>query len=230
MNQTFIEYIKGNRVVRGILTLVATLFLGALGSGLWELILKDIFLGIGNQTLTLLSSLWSGYLDTLYQNVGKLQSDVLLIPIFSFFVGAGVLGPLYATQYLWRELASLERKASNSDRPDPTNILSIEQSIARVRRKIIRILLPLALVASAIFLVMTWQTLYTREASNWAERSIEIVAPHLKDDEHARLRASLRLISTAKEFSALRLALLSHAKEAGIELPEFKAVGVQGGA
>lgn len=180
MNKPLIEFIARNKSVRTVLTVVATLLLGALGSGLWELFLKEVFLGIGNWTLTLISSLWSGYLDGLYRNVGKIHSDLLLIPIFSFFAAAGIVGPLYLTLHLWREVTSLENRQATGRRAAMRDPEELSDGISRIRRKILRLLFPLTLSASFMFLLMTWQTLYTREASNWSERSIEIVSPYVR--------------------------------------------------
>lgn len=227
MNQPIFEFIARNKNVRTVLTLVATLLLGALGSGLWELFLRNIFLGIGNWTLTLISSLWVGYLDDLYSSVGKLHTDVLLNPIFSFFAATGILGPLFLTLYFWREVSSLEQRQSNVGRAKAGSSEAVSEGISRIRRKILRVLLPVALSTSFMFLLMTWQSLYTREASNWSERSIEIVSPYIALDDRVRLRSDLRLVTNAKSFFALRNVLLAHAKRAAIELPKFDPVGVQ---
>lgn len=229
MNRSLFELIARNKSMRTVLTVAATLLLGALGSGLWELFLKDVFLGIGNRTLTLISSLWSGYLDSLYRNVGRLHSDLLLIPIFSFFAAAGIVGPLYLTFDLWQRVTSLEKRQATGDRAAVRDQETLSDCITRARRKVIRLLSPLTLSASSMFLVMTWQTLYAREASNWSERSIEIVSPHIPLEDRVRLRSDLRAINNAKSFFSLRRVLLAHANRAAIELPKFDPIGTPSG-
>ena len=66
MDKSFLDLLRRNGFVRSVLAVAAVLVLGALGSGLWELLLKDLFLGLGNVTLSLISLLWGGYVDLLH--------------------------------------------------------------------------------------------------------------------------------------------------------------------
>ncbi|WP_210545417.1 hypothetical protein [Rhodoferax sp. PAMC 29310] len=228
MNQP-IDILKGSKAGRTARTVVTTLFLGALGSGLWEFFLKDAFLAVGNMTLTLISSLWGGYVDYLYRDIGKLHTDLLQVPLFSLIEIIFIAGPLYLTFTLWRDVGTLEKNQSGAKPTAVESLETISQGIGRIRRKILRQLLPFTLSASFIFLLTTWQILYTRETSNWSERAIEIISPYISMDDRVRLRSDLRSITNEKSFLLLRTKLLGHAKRAAVDLPKFTPIGIQGG-
>jgi hypothetical protein len=82
MKSKTLEFIRNNRSAQAAVWVLGTIFLGALGSGLWELALRDIFTGLGNLTLRFISTIWGGYVDLLHKKVGKLSTDILSLPTF----------------------------------------------------------------------------------------------------------------------------------------------------
>jgi len=225
MDKSFLDLLRRNGFVRSVLAVAAVLVLGALGSGLWELLLKDLFLGLGNVTLSLISLLWGGYVDLLHQNIGKLENDLLTLPVYAFVVTALVVTPWFLIRYLIRELSKLEARLQKKEEDESRNDPPISERLRRLRKKVLRVLVPLAAVTTMMFLVLNWQQLYTREAGKWAARSIEIIAPSVAIDERTRLISELRRVETAKQFFALRQALNEHASRAGIKLPKFTPIG-----
>lgn len=225
MDKSFLDLLRRNGFARSVLAVTATLVLGALGSGLWELLLKDLFIGLGNITLSLISLLWGGYVDLLHQNIGKLENDLLVVPIYALVVAAVVVTPWVLIRYLMRELSKLEARLQKREEDESRNDPPISERIGRLRKKVLRVLVPLAALATMMFLILTWQLLYTRAAGGWAARSIEIIAPYVTLDERTRLISELRRVESAKQFFALRQALNEHAGRAGIKLPKFTPIG-----
>lgn len=60
-----------NRVAKIALGLFATIFVGALGSGLWELVLRDLFFTMGYKTLSLISSFGVAMLTTFIKRLAN---------------------------------------------------------------------------------------------------------------------------------------------------------------
>jgi len=66
--------------------------------------------------------------------------------------------------------------------------------------------------------------LYTREASTFVERSIEILAPTIPPDKHLQLRAKYRSVDSAQKFYDLHDELHTIAKEKNVTLPKFTVI------
>ena len=230
MDQSLLNLLRRNGLFRSVLAVAATLILGALGSGLWELLLKDLFIGLGNITLSSIALLWGGYVDILHKNIGRMDSDLLTLSVYVIVVILIVFAPWLLIQKLMSMVSKLETLLQNTEAEQSGNDLPLPDLIGRIRKKIFRLLVPMAAFATAMFLIVNWQILYTREAGKWAERSIEILAPYTTVEERIRLISSLRQVESAKQFFALRHTLNAHANRAGIQLPKFTPLGEKVGA
>ena len=149
--------------------IVAALVLGALGSGLWEVALREPFFAVGNWTLSLISHFWSGYLDVLHRDVGKLYTDYLVVPIFALVVSGFIAGLISITSFLHRRVSRLREDIAAKEEP----AVSVEDMLQRVARleNVIRYgLWPLVAAYALMYALVAWQTSYMRSASNWAER------------------------------------------------------------
>ena len=225
MNSSLLDLLRRNGLFRSVLAVAATLILGALGSGLWELLLKDLFVGLGNITLSLIGWLWSGYIDVLHKNIGEMDGDLLALPVFAFTIVTVVGMPWFLIWKLMHMVAKIESRIQNKDIDHSDDDLPISEHLLRIRRKIFRLLFPLAALTTALFLILNWQLLYTRDAGSWTLRSIEIIAPYITIEERTRLISELRQVESAKQFFALHQTLVGHANLANIKLPKFTPLG-----
>lgn len=66
--------------------------------------------------------------------------------------------------------------------------------------------------------------LYTRDASTFVERSIEILAPTIPPDKHLQLRAKYRSVDSAQKFYDLHDELQTIAKEKNVKLPSVLVI------
>ena len=211
-----------------IRNIAGALVLGALGSGLWELALRDAFFAMGNAVLGLIAVVWGGYLDFLHASIGKLRTDVLVVPIYAVFVTMAILGPVVLFRYLRSKLTQLEERLSPRKHRDPFSMEEFIQEIKSVRRMLHWQLAPLLLLFVAFFLVQVWQAQYTRSASTWSEQSIEILAPYIGIDEVLRLRSQLRSVQAAKPFFALEARIRELSRIHKASLPNFTSIGGRG--
>lgn len=224
MNSTVYAQILSNRAVQVIATVIATILLGALGSGLWELFLRDIILGLGNFTLSLISSVWGGYVDLLHRDVGKLRSDLLVTPLFAFFLVILIFGPWFYVKKLLSRVSYLRKELTITGDEASQSLEQITCMVDTIRRKIFRILIPIIFCSSVMYAILGWQLTYTRNAGTWAERSIEILLPYVTPQEHNKLRSDLRMVETAEQFYALEKQLQAQARKASIRLPSFTII------
>lgn len=211
--------------IKFVRKILGVLILGALGSGLWELILRDVLFKLGNAVLSLLATLWGGYVDVLHHGIGKLRGDLLVVPIFATAIAVLVVGPWVLVYYLRRKVANIEQRALGAPEPKPLTEASFHNEIAKIRKMISWQFIPLVALFVAIIAIQVWQTQYTREASTWAEQSIEILAPNIGSQEVLRLRSQLRAVERANQFYLLEEKLREHAKHFSVDLPPFASIG-----
>lgn len=213
-----------NNRIKVIFGIISALFLGALGSGLWDLILRDIVVGLGNITLTMISTVWGGYVNLLHKDIGKLHGDLLSVPGFTFATVFLLLVPWILVMDTLRNISKLHKKITEGKKSKP---LSKEELLLKVnfyRKNILRAMIPLTVLLTILVAVLFWQITYTRNAANWAERSIEILLPYVTAQEHNKFRSDLRAIENAEQFYTLEKHLQDTAAKASIKLPPFTVI------
>jgi|SRR6266850_471226 len=209
------------RLVRGSLALAGVLLIGVLTNALWEFFLRDLLTSAGTLLLGAVSTLWSGYLDVIHRHIGELRTDTLMILPYSFFIALMLVGPVAVNVLLWKmyqRLKRLNKVGGQSQRSPPDT----EPSWVK----------PALYIVTAAVIVFTLNTLldvaesgYSRSASVWAERSIEIVAPSIPPDERLVLRSELRAVQSAVQFYAVYEHLQAIAKRTRVSLPPFSPIG-----
>ncbi|MCH8011512.1 MAG: hypothetical protein IIA61_06130 [Candidatus Marinimicrobia bacterium] len=76
---------KNNKIYKIIVGTSGVIFLGALGSGLWEEFLKPLFHTIISLEVKISSKISGGYLDSLYEYVGNGDKSTFSIVPFCWF-------------------------------------------------------------------------------------------------------------------------------------------------
>lgn len=221
-----------NRIIRIAWSIAGLILVGALGSGLWDLFLKDAFLELGNLTLTFIVSLWGGYVDVLHRSIGKLHHDLLIVPLFALFIVAGLLIPW---AMIWKLLSMISqlreriflrlREESNSQFSLTEKDIPLTEEVQHLRTRTILFLVPFSVSITLLVAIMAWQLTYTRSASTWAEQSIEILAPYVTQQEHLKLRSDLRRVDNAEKFYFLHGTLRATANRNAVPLPSFMPIG-----
>jgi hypothetical protein len=224
MKSKTLEFIRNNRSAQAAVWVLGTIFLGALGSGLWELALRDIFTGLGNLTLRLISTIWGGYVDLLHKKVGKLSTDILSLPTFSMVVVLILFGPWALISIQLKRISRLRNMVTKKDDQEEPNPEKLLKELDSLRKQVFRILIPLMAFTTLSYAITFWQITYTRDAGNWAEQSIEILRPYMPEREYIKFRSDLRAVSTADQFYKLETKLQETARKSSIKLPEFTVI------
>lgn len=224
MNKTN-NTIKEGRAFRIALAIIGTVFLGAVGSGLWELFLRDIVLAIGNWTLSSISSMWGGYVDLLHKDIGKHRDDLLTIPILAFVASITLVGPWLAVHHVLRRITRVKRDIEGDEKEEVLlDISDIVLRVMQLRKTVLLVLIPLTVISTINFLIIGWQMAYTRNAGVWADRSIEILAPYILEKERLKLRSLLRSVETADQFYQLESELRELSSRVSVGLPKFTVI------
>ena len=107
--------IRENRTLQVLLAASVTILLGAIGSGLWELILARLFEAIANAFLTTLSRVFHGYVDILHRNIGKGPSGQLEVSPYVMRTIVFVSVPWIAFFYFMSSIRILRRRIVRAD-------------------------------------------------------------------------------------------------------------------
>lgn len=229
------EKVSNSAISRQLKVVIGGLLIAILGSALWDFLFKAAFIAAGNFTLEAIASVWSGYVDVLHSKIGRLESDALVFPIYALvlvgFLGACLSMVIYfhnridANEKALDALELLEKSPVTLTPNPELRRLRIREQIASSRKMLNWQFTPLVCFFAGFVLIIFWQALYTRGASNWSERSIEILAPNIGGEEVVRLRSQLRRVSSAKEFYEFEAAIREHAQKHTVPLFRFSSIG-----
>lgn len=203
---------------RSPIGIIGTIFLGAIGSGLWDVFLKNVLISTYVMTSTAIGSVFSGYLDSIHEDIGKANANEVSVMLFLLLMLTIVFLNILGARFIF-----LSYKRIKSDQPQKRFFFPSPKNMRRM---------VVAVVSMSAFNVIAYshhafETLYRLRAITWTERSIEIIRPSISDQDFLKIRAMYRSVDSADDFYALINTLRTHASNADIELPEFSAIGEQ---
>lgn len=210
------EQVKKSNWYRWPFAFMGTVFVGAIGSGLWEIFLRDAV----NLSFTSLASgfgaIFSSYLDSLHENIGKAyQNEMTVLPFIlcvAIIVVINLIGLIYLIKV--RSIRARPKARETTFRAAPS-----------FRDKRFWLMVVMMTVNVVTYSSMALTANYRIKAIVWTERSIEILHPHLSDAEFLTMRAEYRSVDGAAAFYSLHERLLKMASQAKVKLPEFAMIG-----
>jgi cell division protein FtsL len=227
--------ISSKPMIKVVIITLTTIFLGALGSGLWDVFLRDIVIFLGNTLLKIIGFVYSGYLDDLHANIANGNIDRYSEFLYIMLIMVCCILPWFAIVHFQYTMRSEEEKLDEFMRSD--NDITLEERIKKFKKKtdilkqkiklLIRIEGVLAAFSTLIFISLATRDIYATNGAIYLDRSIEIVAPHISSTDVLQLRAAFRSIKTTADFHNLNLKLKQIAKDAKVELPRFNSIGSQ---
>ena len=190
-----------------LLWLAGTLLLGALGSGLWEALIKPGMLWFGTLMLDLGTLGLSSLRDGMYTDVAKgsyERAGVMLLSMATGLLCGFLMAPLV--------FGFLLRSRDEAGRPT--------SAIVRVMRKNWA-LVAIPLIFAMIFFVHLFRVSYVVRAANFAEQLLRITSPYVSDQERELHQSELAQVSTREEYVLLVSKLSRIAKQNNASVPEF---------
>ncbi|MFV8462070.1 hypothetical protein ACNO7T_13030 [Vibrio campbellii] len=192
-----------------LLSLGSIIFLGALGSGLWDLFLKDLFNKGLRFVISIADYLFSGFADSLYSSVGKGVVPLLDILFTIFMILAIIVTPWFLT-YL---VCSGRSKVQVTRREKPN-------------RDIHKFRIVYYIVMSSTITMVYGHTLISGlnnfKTSIYTEQVLEIIRPYVEQSDYYQLRSQYRLISTRQGFQDLYFKINEIAYHSSLTLPKFE--------
>ena len=201
---------------RNIIAVVGALVVGALGSGLWDVIFKPTFVWIGTILLSLATLGIQSLIDGIYVEVAKgsyeRAADAAHQTIIIIFGTTMVAVPIFG---LLAFKAIDEEKSENK-------VLSKEDRRRRVRMLVFASLV-LQSLGAGILLINSSRLSYIIRASNYLEQCERIVAPAIPVDQRLLIASAIAQIRSKNDFLDVDGRFRSIAKSSNLNLPEFSA-------
>lgn len=202
----------GGRSLKVLGGLAAAILIGAIGSGVWEALLKPL-LQYGAELVVWLSSWMSAtFKDGVYREAaeGFHEKHSLVVITFMYGVMAGTtaglvfIGPLRG----WLMNKMQTKPKTLAPTPDVTKQKLFLSGVG-----------ILGIVALGMFI--TARESYINRIATWSLTSIECLNASITPSEYATLKAKYYRVSNANDFYEFHSQLTKTAKEKGIGLREF---------
>lgn len=203
-----------------ISTILGTILLGAIGSGIWDWVLADALSYVGIAVLRLFSAVFSGYLNSLYKEVGQGPMYPMLLSLFIMSFMLIVIFPAGAIMVVNKKINKLaKQKCEPDDKPK-----SVDEKLEKATKLFKFGLLPTYGILLVFVTLQIWQVLYSNSASSFVERSIDILSPYISETERIVLISEYRSISNSDDFYKIENKLNDLALKNAIKLPKFSSI------
>lgn len=196
---------------------LVVLILGAIGSGLWELIFRGIILQAAELFATGMSFVWHGYFDFLYSDVGAQRTDLASLPGMLILILVVLLPYIY-----YRRFNSEIDELQHYD--ETTYSLSSEQA-QREKEKIKYYLIPLTIL-SFVYMGTLVKVINNKFAVDDMTRWLDISRPYLEERQYFLLISEFRRVESRSDYQNLADNLRKLMKDSEIELPQLRAFGL----
>lgn len=210
--------------LKKFISFLGLLLIGAIGSGLWDIFLKDLFYKIGNVFVDGISFFYSDYVNSLYENVGRNSS------VFNILPGLVIITLIIGTPLIFVIWLMLKYRDPDLEEEEKTNKSDTQTKFVRYILKSRRILIIVTILMS-LYNSITYTNLLIKEittlrARNYIEIVSEIIHPIITEEEYLKLRSNFRQIDNIEKFENTLNQIISYAKNDSIVLPEIKFYGV----
>ena len=186
---------NNNSSFKRFFSIIGIIFIGAIGSGLWDVFLKDLVYNTGNLFVEIVSHFYIGYVDSLYENVGKSDSVLQYLPALFILICIIIPIPLYFILIFNRLYNELNRKDEGNVESDKVSLimkLSILLMKSKIRIYSFILVTTLPLSIGCINIIIKETTNYN--ANIYIERALEIIRPNIDQPEYFILRGEYRQI------------------------------------
>lgn len=189
------------------LGILGTIFLGAIGSGLWERFLSKIIDSLVSLSVEFLNSIFKSYKDGIYETASVGFHETYSMQLFLLFF---LLMPLAYIKLLKRH------PENNKDKGDFDKKVG---SFLRGKNGYVLLqILTISVMISCLFIVSGIS--YTNRIITYSIRSIDIVKPYISDAEYDKLISDYYQVRNTDDYSKFSVNIQKIAEEHALRLPE----------
>ena len=219
--------IKNN--IAKIYSLLSVVLVGAIGSGVWDIFLKELIYNLGGLLVKIATSFYKGYFDRLYENVGS-KTDILLYIPSVFILGTIIFLPIF----FYLKLSTILRRAAKAT---DENQKIVKQELSKAQRFILtqawehsarfKIILIIPLIfCSIIYTDILIVSVVNNSAVKSVQRRLDIIRPYATEGGYYQLVSNFRMVKSRDSLQKLISDIDTIAIKQNIHLPELKLYGV----
>ncbi|MBK7142472.1 MAG: hypothetical protein IPH75_10365 [bacterium] len=190
--------------------ILGAIIVGAIGSGIWDLLFKPLFSVVGRLLLSVGTFGISSISQSIYEDVAKgfrespsLEVEAMLMGTISGFILISLLGP-------WAKSKLVERFA---EKPDSQNLSSGKAMIRSLTIVIIMIIV--------FFFGRLLQATYVNMAIVHYNQSLRICRPYVNQEFELQIDSRFAAIESKSDYAAVIRSLDSVAASNNVALREF---------
>jgi hypothetical protein len=191
--------------IKIILGAVATILLGAIGSGVWDRLLSPGLKILGNLVTTILSSISDKYSDSIYTRASSIIT-------YSQVDKAAVL--LMLILIVWLLIYAVNSQKENHI------IEPFHTGISRSFQGWQGIISCGALLIFLIFMISTDSTI--NEIKKYSTTNMEIIRPYVGEKEYLTIRSNYLQMKNERDFKKFLDHLYRDASEASLDIDKFR--------
>ncbi|MCK9403986.1 MAG: hypothetical protein M0Q26_11360 [Chitinophagaceae bacterium] len=213
MNTTEVK--KGKKIKN----LLSVIVIGAIGSGLWDILLKKVFFQFGNTFVRIVTFFNNNYTDHIYKDIGK-GSIVEIIP-FVVIVVSITFAPVFLILRILKFYANTEIPKTNV-----SNSAKFFAFVFKTKKRAVLFILIISLPLQFVYADLLIKELSTIKAIRYIERSLDIIHPFVKESDYIILKSKYKLIDDKQKLIDILTTFKTIAKENNINLPEYHLYGI----
>lgn len=192
--------------------LAAAILIGAIGSGVWEALLKPLLQYGAEVVVGLFAWVSTAFKDSIYREAAEGFHEKHSLTLITFIYGV-IAGAITSILFIWPLRGWIKKKI----RAKPEALEAIPE--VTTRKLFITAVLVLSILALGIF--VTARESYVNRIATWSLTSIERLNSSVSPLEYAAFKATYFRVNDANDFYAFHARLKKAAQEKGVELREF---------
>ncbi|MEL6116877.1 hypothetical protein P0Y67_16830 [Photobacterium sp. SP02] len=200
------------KIIAGIL---ATILLGAIGSGLWERVLSPALDELSRAAIRLVDGIYTGYLDSIYKSAAYDLPNIYqqkIAALILIIVGLVWIGTLVKNYNWWEKLIARL----------PEDKCSILSTTYTTLFRAYSFLIALSLFTMGMFLISKAD--YVQKTNAYSHQSLEILHPYVGTERYLMLKSEYYRVTSSSSFEKFNSQIKTLANKHQIMLPEFKVV------
>lgn len=207
-----------------VIPIIGALVVGALGSGLWELI-KPLLSLLGSASLNIVTLGLDSLRDGLYAEAATMQPERAALAILSALQGILLAIPFV----LYMRMKSRKRKPDatkpplNASREELIAYKEIlEERLKTLEKKAYIVIVGLVLILT-VNILMFQRLSYISKVSAHFDQLVAVAAPYVEEKDILFIKSQYAQIKTKSDYEAVILKLDDILKKNGISPPQFRA-------
>ncbi len=231
-----------SKYLKWIIGVFGTIILGAIGSGLWDLVLKSLWFSMSKFFLEIISSIFSSFKSATYKDISKgfHEGSSIATLVVSTTILSWVFGEKCGEMV--GSISNINEKCANDgselksalQEKLPLNTKKIEdlenqlveaqitlQKLMRYKKYIAYFGSLFSLFAISFFLFLMMQTTYVNSAITHFDQLLKIDAPFISEKEMIQIRSAFAQISSSEDYKEIILRLENIGKENNQKIPTF---------